>query len=135
MERLDVEIDVELGLFARFQHVQRVAADAGRHALGLDQVDHLPDDVDLAAVHHIVVGLSAVRIDHRGALVDLQLDLVVHLGLVVGNRDARTIVCIFVAAGLVVLQHGAPSAGSIWIVLMPHAWANSRVSKILASVL
>ena len=52
------------------------------HALGLDQLDHLADHVDRAAAHHVRVGHPAVRIDQRGALVDLALDLVAHLGLV-----------------------------------------------------
>ena len=51
VEGLDVEVGVDLVLLARDGHVQRVAADAGRHALGLDQLDHLRDGVDLAAVH------------------------------------------------------------------------------------
>ena len=48
----------------------------------------------------------------------------------------QTMVWILVGAVLVVLRSPtAQHVGSNWIVLMPHAWASSRVSKILASVL
>ena len=110
VEGLHVEIGVELVLLAGHGHVQRVAADAGGHALGLDQVDHLPDHVDLAAVHHVRVGHPAVRIDQRGAHVDLALDLLVHLGLVLEQRDA---------------DHGLDLGGVLLVVLRrprPSTW-------------
>ena len=44
-------------------------------------------------------------------------------------------VWIFVLRCWLYFVTGPQQAGSNWIVLMPHAWANSKVSKILASVL
>ena len=47
----------------------------------------------------------------------------------------QTMVCIFVLRFWLYFDTESQQAGSIWIVLTPHSWASSRVSKILASVL
>ena len=111
VKRLDVVIRVELVLLAGDRHVQRVAADSGRHALGFDQVDHLSNHVDLASAHHVFVRHPSVRIQQRRAEVHLTLYLLVHLGLILDQRDADHGLDLR-GPVLVVLRHWRPA---LWI--------------------
>ena len=90
--------------------------------------------VDPAAVHEVFVGVAAVAVEQRGPLIDAKLDLVAHLGLVGQQRETGQ-GCILAARPRLYFSTGSHARGSTWIVLTPHAWASSRVSKTLASVL
>ena len=89
----------------------------------------------LAAVHHVRVGHAAVRVDQRRAFVDLLLILSFILAVSSFRRDADHRLDLRLRGFGCTSRRRPSSWGSIWIVLMPHAWARSSVSKIFASVL
>ena len=66
-------------LFAGLDHVQRMAADAGRHAEFLGQLDRLGDQVDLA-LRHQRIGVDAPQVNGLAAVLDQALDVLAILG-------------------------------------------------------